>query len=71
MPEGMCGQHVAALPTPVNWHLPCVYPHNTKLSGYVTSATRPYKSVRGRGYVITTVAMDFCLKGAVDSNRPG
>ena len=52
MPEGMRGQCEAALPTPVNWRLPCVYPHNTKFSGHVTSETRPYKFSRawGRGY---------------------
>ena len=52
MPEGMRGQCEAALPTPVNWRLPCVYPHNTKFSGHVTSGTRPYKFSRawGRGY---------------------
>ena len=53
MPEGMRGQCVAALPTPVNWRLPCVYPYNTKFSGHVTSGTRPYKFSRawGRGYI--------------------
>ena len=56
MPEGIRGQCVAALPTPVNWHLPCVYPHNTNFSGHVTSGTRPYKFSRawGRGYPSST-----------------
>ena len=55
MPEGMRGQCDAALPTPFNWHLPCVYPHNTKFSGHVMSVTRPYKFSRdwGRGYICT------------------
>ena len=62
MPEGMCGQHVAALPMPVNWRLPCVYPHNTKFSGHMTLGTRPYKISRawGRGYnYIDWVALGF------------
>ena len=58
----MRGQCEAALPTPVNWRLPCVYPHNTKFSGHVTSGTRPYKFSRawGRGYLISSSAIILC-----------
>ena len=45
MPEGMGGQCDAALPTPINWHLPCVYPCNTKFSGHVSREPGPTNSV--------------------------